>query len=85
MFRKTPAIHSSPITPPPAPCPCFSRSAGGARHACGERVMQRMRVVAGTLVAGVKRGAGLGSCPFSALSLSLPESHTVDLGDGGRE
>lgn len=49
--------------------------------------MQRMRVVAGTLAAEEKRGAGHGSCPFS--SLFLPESHTVDLGDGdggeGRE
>ena len=45
--------------------------------------MQRMRVVAGTLAAGGKRGAGLGNCPFR--SLSLPDSHTVDLGDRERE
>lgn len=32
--------------------------------------MQRMRVFAGTLAAGEKRGAGLGSCPLSALSSS---------------
>lgn len=40
-------------------------------------VMQRMRVVAGTLAAGrgVGKGAGRGSRPLS--SLSLPESHVA--------
>lgn len=70
--------------PPQSPRPVSvrSRSAEGARHACGERVMQRMRVVAGTLAAGGKGARALEVVPGLALSPFPKPTLFVGLGDG---